>query len=100
MNFVNDVSEAALINLISSEVQSGLSSTRIGADVDTKAVADALTDVAIRSVVTTMIRKYKFGDAINTVTNKTKLGTFVLQYEETDWAFLKRLAARFGSVLV
>ncbi|MEQ7052843.1 EndoU domain-containing protein [Paenibacillaceae sp. P-4] len=51
-------------------------------------------------LVTTMIRKYKFGDAIDTVTNNTKLGTFVLQYEETDWAFLKRLAARFGSVLV
>lgn len=54
MNFVNDVSEAALINLLSSDVQSGLSSTRIGADVDTKAVEDALTDVAISSVVTTM----------------------------------------------
>jgi len=51
-------------------------------------------------LVTTMIRKYKYGDAIDTVTNNTKLGTFVLQYEETDWAFLKRLAARFGSVLV
>ena len=51
-------------------------------------------------LVTTMIRKYKFGDAIDTVTNNTKLGTFVLQYEETDWAFLKRLAARFWSVLV
>ncbi|KJB84604.1 hypothetical protein AZ66_30035 [Paenibacillus sp. E194] len=83
MNFVNDVSEAALINLISSDVQFWLSSTRIGTDVDTKAVADALTDVAIRSVVTTMIRKYKYGDAIDTVTNM-----FVLQYEETDWAFI------------
>jgi len=51
-------------------------------------------------LVTTMIRKYKFGDAIDTVTNNTKLGTFVLQYEETDWGFLKRLASRFGSVLV
>ncbi|WCR28146.1 phage late control D family protein [Paenibacillus thiaminolyticus] len=51
-------------------------------------------------LVTTMIRKYKYGDAIDTVTNDATLGTFVLQYEETDWAFLKRLASRFGSVLV
>lgn len=40
------------------------------------------------------------GNAIDTVTNNAKLGAFVLQYEETDWAFLKRLASRFGSVLV
>ncbi|WII35297.1 contractile injection system protein, VgrG/Pvc8 family [Paenibacillus thiaminolyticus] len=51
-------------------------------------------------LVTTMIRKYKYGDAIDTVTNDATLGTFVLQYEETDWAFLQRLASRFGSVLV
>ncbi|MET3211296.1 UNVERIFIED_CONTAM: phage baseplate assembly protein gpV [Paenibacillus sp. PvR008] len=51
-------------------------------------------------LVTTMVRKYQYGDAIDTVTNYAKLETFVLQYEETDWAFLKRLASRFGSVLV
>ncbi|MDY7992383.1 EndoU domain-containing protein [Paenibacillus polymyxa] len=51
-------------------------------------------------LVTTMIRKYQYGDAIDTVSNHAKLETFVLQYEETDWAFLKRLASRFGSVLV
>ncbi len=36
----------------------------------------------------------------DTVSNYAKLESFVLQYEETDWAFLKRLASRFGSVLV
>lgn len=51
-------------------------------------------------LVTTMVRKYEYGDAIDTVTNYAKLDTFVLQYEETDWAFLKRLASRFGSILV
>ncbi|WDM22287.1 DNA/RNA non-specific endonuclease [Paenibacillus polymyxa] len=51
-------------------------------------------------LVTTMIRKYMYGDAIDTATNYAKLGAFVLQYEETDWAFLKRLVSRFGSVLV
>ncbi|MEK4058468.1 MULTISPECIES: contractile injection system protein, VgrG/Pvc8 family [Paenibacillus] len=51
-------------------------------------------------LVTTLVRKYRYGDAIDTVSNHTKLDAFVLQYEETDWAFLKRLASRFGSVLV
>ncbi|ADO55784.2 hypothetical protein PPSC2_08565 [Paenibacillus polymyxa SC2] len=35
-------------------------------------------------LVTTMIRKYQYGDAIDTVSNYAKLETFVLQYEETD----------------
>ncbi|WP_149093792.1 deaminase domain-containing protein [Paenibacillus terrae] len=51
-------------------------------------------------LVTALVRKYQYGDAIDTVTNYAKLDTFVLQYEETDWAFLKRLASRFGSILV
>ncbi|WP_348620299.1 restriction endonuclease fold toxin [Paenibacillus polymyxa] len=51
-------------------------------------------------LVTAMVRKYQYGDAIDTVSNYAKLETFVLQYEETDWAFLKRLASRLGSVLV
>ncbi|AET62078.1 hypothetical protein HPL003_26830 [Paenibacillus terrae HPL-003] len=51
-------------------------------------------------LVTALVRKYQYGDAIDTVSNYAKLETFVLQYDETDWAFLKRLASRFGSVLV
>ncbi|WP_336078141.1 contractile injection system protein, VgrG/Pvc8 family [Paenibacillus sp. 203] len=51
-------------------------------------------------LVTALVRKYQYGDAIDTVSHYAKLEAFVLQYEETDWAFLKRLAARFGSVLV
>ncbi|MFM9281439.1 contractile injection system protein, VgrG/Pvc8 family [Paenibacillus jiagnxiensis] len=51
-------------------------------------------------LVTSLVRKYRYGDLIDTVTDHAKLGAFVLQYQETDWAFLKRLASRFGSVLV
>ncbi|AUS27932.1 contractile injection system protein, VgrG/Pvc8 family [Paenibacillus polymyxa] len=51
-------------------------------------------------LVTALVRKYQYGDAIDTISNHAKLETFVLQYEETEWAFLKRLASRFGSVLV
>ncbi|MBU9705467.1 hypothetical protein KSP24_00810 [Paenibacillus sp. AK121] len=51
-------------------------------------------------LVTALVRKYQYGDAIDTVSHYAKLETFVLQYDETDWAFLKRLASRFGSILV
>ncbi len=51
-------------------------------------------------LVTALVRKYAYGDLIDTLTHDAKLDAFVLQYEETDWAFLKRLASRFGSVLV
>ncbi|WP_042209070.1 contractile injection system protein, VgrG/Pvc8 family, partial [Paenibacillus durus] len=51
-------------------------------------------------LVTALVRKYAYGDLIDTLTQDAKLDAFVLQYEETDWAFLKRLASRFGSVLV
>ncbi|MHB0862677.1 DNA/RNA non-specific endonuclease [Paenibacillus sp. SEL3] len=69
---------------------------------DTKTKRRSYQDIhrTYDDLVTTMVRKYMYGDAIDTVTNYAKLGTFVLQYEETDWAFLKRLVSRFGSVLV
>ncbi|WP_017813076.1 contractile injection system protein, VgrG/Pvc8 family [Paenibacillus shenyangensis] len=51
-------------------------------------------------LVTSLVREYTYGDAIDTVSNAAKLGNLVLQYDETDWQFLKRLASRFGSVLV
>lgn len=36
----------------------------------------------------------------NNSKNSKKLGQFTLQYQETDWKFLKRLASRFQTGLV
>ncbi|WDZ54934.1 phage baseplate assembly protein V [Paenibacillus polymyxa] len=47
-----------------------------------------------------ILSKYEGSDIIDTVSQNTKLGEFTLQYRETDWAFLKRMASRFGGVLV
>ncbi|MGM1019191.1 MAG: phage baseplate assembly protein V [Bacillota bacterium] len=43
---------------------------------------------------------YTGSDVIDTVSGDTRLGALTLQYRETDWAFLKRMASRFGAVLV
>ncbi|MGZ0042445.1 nucleic acid/nucleotide deaminase domain-containing protein [Paenibacillus ottowii] len=47
-----------------------------------------------------ILSKYEGSDIIDTVSQNAKLGEFTLQYRETDWAFLKRMASRFGGVLV
>ncbi len=39
-------------------------------------------------------------DAMDEGTGGAKLGRFTLQYEETDWEFLRRLASRFRTSLV
>jgi len=58
------------------------------------------TEQTYADLVATVVREYTYGDAIDTIAHATPLGGLVLQYDETDWQFLKRLASRFGSVLV
>ncbi|ANY67385.1 hypothetical protein BBD42_13545 [Paenibacillus sp. BIHB 4019] len=43
---------------------------------------------------------YPKGQTFNTFDENKKLGAYTLQYQETDWQFLKRLASRYHSVLV
>ncbi|MEK4114930.1 contractile injection system protein, VgrG/Pvc8 family [Paenibacillus sp. FSL W8-0919] len=43
---------------------------------------------------------YPGSDVINMEEDADRLEQFTLQYRETDWQFLKRLASRFASVLV
>ncbi|WP_338543775.1 contractile injection system protein, VgrG/Pvc8 family [Paenibacillus tundrae] len=43
---------------------------------------------------------YPDGQVFNTFIEKKKLGAYTLQYQETDWEFLKRLASHYHTVLV
>ncbi|MDR9857317.1 contractile injection system protein, VgrG/Pvc8 family [Paenibacillus sp. VCA1] len=43
---------------------------------------------------------YPDGQTLNTFAEKKKLGGYTLQYQETDWEFLKRLASHYHTVLV
>ncbi|NGP57909.1 hypothetical protein FLT15_05730 [Paenibacillus thiaminolyticus] len=43
---------------------------------------------------------YPDGQTLNTFAEEKKLGGYTLQYQETDWEFLKRLASHYHTVLV
>ncbi|MGF9820975.1 contractile injection system protein, VgrG/Pvc8 family, partial [Brevibacillus agri] len=45
-------------------------------------------------------KSYPGSDYLDYASNGAPLGTIAIQYQETDWQFLKRLASRFGAVLV
>ncbi|AUS25277.1 phage baseplate assembly protein V [Paenibacillus polymyxa] len=47
-----------------------------------------------------ILASYTGADVIDTVSGDARLDALILQYRETDWAFLKRIASRFGAVLV
>ncbi|WP_225942123.1 contractile injection system protein, VgrG/Pvc8 family [Sporosarcina limicola] len=47
-----------------------------------------------------VLATYPGSDSIDSASRSTQLGNFVLQYKETDWQFLKRMASHFGTVLV
>ncbi|MFJ8087143.1 contractile injection system protein, VgrG/Pvc8 family [Lysinibacillus sp. NPDC095746] len=47
-----------------------------------------------------ILANYPGSDVIDTVSKATPLKQFILQYRETDWQFLKRMASHFRTVLV
>ncbi|WP_185746402.1 late control protein [Brevibacillus sp. AG162] len=52
------------------------------------------------SIVDELVSKYPGGDMIDNAFNDLKQGKYIMQYEETDWMFLKRIASHVGAVLV
>ncbi|WP_046216525.1 contractile injection system protein, VgrG/Pvc8 family, partial [Paenibacillus wulumuqiensis] len=69
-------------------------------DIERKRRSFQNADQTYDDLVTRLVREYTYGDAIDTVSDSARLDSLVLQYDETDWQFLKRLASRFSSVLV
>ncbi|OAB45520.1 contractile injection system protein, VgrG/Pvc8 family [Paenibacillus glacialis] len=51
-------------------------------------------------LVQEVLRAYTGSDVIDNATGEHPLGSFTLQYKETDWQFIKRVASRFGAVLM
>ncbi|WP_240470286.1 hypothetical protein [Brevibacillus laterosporus] len=47
-----------------------------------------------------ILKDYPGSDYLDYATNNATLEGFTLQYKETDWAFIKRMASRFGAVLL
>lgn len=53
-----------------------------------------------KELIQFIMNSYRYSDVMDQVTGNTLLSGLVLQYKETDWMFLRRLASRFGTVLV
>lgn len=47
-----------------------------------------------------VLKDYSGADVIDTVSKATPLKQFILQYKETDWQFLQRMASHFRTVLI
>ncbi|MBE0339387.1 HNH endonuclease [Paenibacillus sp. 23TSA30-6] len=51
-------------------------------------------------IVDAVLADYKGSDKIDEAFEKKATGQFIMQYQETDWTFLKRLASHVGALLV
>jgi hypothetical protein len=52
------------------------------------------------SLIESIMGDYPHGETMDVVSAKQPIGTFIMQYDETDWQFLKRMASHFYSPLV
>ena len=57
-------------------------------------------DRLYRDVVDEILSVYPGGDVIDQMFENRQQGKFIMQYEETDWAFVRRIASHVGAVLV
>ncbi|WP_342436454.1 deaminase domain-containing protein [Paenibacillus sp. FSL L8-0436] len=51
-------------------------------------------------IVDAVLADYKGSDKLDEAFEKKNTGQFIMQYQETDWTFLQRLASHVGAVLV
>ncbi|CAI6064816.1 hypothetical protein PAECIP112173_01937 [Paenibacillus sp. JJ-100] len=57
-------------------------------------------DQDCEDVIRQVLKAYPKSDVIDYVSGSSKLGALTLQYRETDWQFLRRLASRFGAAII
>ncbi|EON71659.1 hypothetical protein [Lysinibacillus sphaericus] len=69
-------------------------------DIKTKSRSYQHKDMTYSSLFQLMSPAYPGLDIIDEATKGDKLDKFTMQYRETDWQFLKRLASRFNTGLV
>lgn len=71
-------------------------------DMDLKVIKKSFQDknMTYTELVSTVIEKYKGADKKMEIGESVPIQYFTLQYRETDWLFLKRMASRFYAPLV
>lgn len=58
------------------------------------------SNMAYKDLIRNVLSDYSKADFIDNITKGSKIEKFILQYNETDWAFIKRMASHFGGVLI
>lgn len=56
--------------------------------------------IQYKNIIKSILDKYPNGNHISTVEHNRNIQNLILQYKETDWEFLKRLASHFETVLI
>lgn len=71
-------------------------------EMDRKYISRSFQDVQMKyvDIIKNVMKDYQHSDVIDNVTQGKKTEQFVLQYEETDWQFIKRLASHHRTCLV
>ncbi|EKQ50971.1 RHS repeat-associated core domain-containing protein [Clostridium sp. Maddingley MBC34-26] len=57
-------------------------------------------DMTYQEVIQMVLKPYSNKAFTDNLTNGQTIGGFILQYEETEWEFLKRIASHFNGVLL
>lgn len=68
-------------------------------DIKRHQVAFSNLSMTYEEVIKKVLSKYKKKDCLDKVTNGKCIPHLLVQYQETDWEFLKRLASHFETVL-
>ncbi|MFW5436759.1 phage baseplate assembly protein V [Paenibacillus apiarius] len=69
-------------------------------DIKTRKRSFQNPQMSYAGLIQSVLPAYGKSDFIDSASKGKTLGTFVMQYEETDWQFLKRMASRFYTGLV
>lgn len=93
---VTDISIKAVRGVYHIEVQ-GVSST-FDLDLQIKRRSFQNADMTYNELIEYILKDYKGSDFIDVVTGS--IGSVIVQYNETDWEFLKRMASRLNTGLV
>ncbi|AKG36442.1 contractile injection system protein, VgrG/Pvc8 family [Paenibacillus durus] len=69
-------------------------------DIQKKNTSFQHSDMTYNELIAQTIASYPDSRYMNMLSSNPRLGNYVLQYQETDWQFLQRMASRFQSCLL
>ncbi|MFL1675787.1 RHS repeat-associated core domain-containing protein [Paenibacillus dendritiformis] len=69
-------------------------------DIERKRRSFQRVDMTYADVIEQVLQDYPHANMQDHATNHARIGGLIMQYDETDWQFIQRLASHFGAVVV